>query len=112
MNNKTLDTLEEARDYVELMAYSVAPIDDDEQALLTQINAAISDETRFFSVLRLAKEDIVKAMDGDEDLGDRLTPEDIRHIAEELGDVLMEHFWDALALVTGLYLEGTEVELP
>ena len=112
MSDKALNVLEQARDYVELMIGSVASEDDGEQALLTRINAALIDETKFFSVLRLAKEDIVKAMDGDEDLGDRLTPEDIRHIAEELGDVLMEHFWDALALVTGLYLEGTEVKTP
>jgi len=112
MSNETVNVLEQARDYVELVMRSAASEDDGEQALLTRINAALGDETKFFSVLRLAKEDIVKAMDGDEDLGDRLTPEDIRHIAEELGDVLMEHFWDALALVTGLYLEGTAVKLP
>ena len=112
MSNKALNVLEQARDYVELVMHSVASEDDGEQALLTRINAALSDETRFFSVLRLAKEDIVKAISGDEELGDVLTPEDIRNIAEELGDVLMEHFWDALPLVTGLYLEGTEVKTP
>lgn len=107
----TLNVLEEARDYVELMIESVASEDDGEQALLTRINAAINDETEFFSVLRLAKEDIVKAMGGDEELGDGLTPEDIGHIAEELGDALMEGFWDMLALVTETYLEEEEATL-
>ena len=55
MSNKVLNTLKQARDYVELMMHSVASEDDGEQALLTQINDAIAEQVRYIPIVRLTR---------------------------------------------------------
>jgi len=111
MSNKVLEALEQARDYVELMIGSAASEDDGEQALLTQINAAIQDQARYIPIIRLTRGEF-EAMSPDASDLPQLTDDDLKRIAEKACDALCDNgFWDILRQIVNEY-QQQEVNQP
>ena len=103
MSNETVNALEQARDYVELMMGSAASEDDGEQALLTRINAAIQEQVRYIPIIRLTRGEF-EMMSPDASGLPQLTDDDLKRIAEKACDALCDNgFWDILGQVISEY---------
>jgi hypothetical protein len=107
MNHNTLNALQEAYHYVQLMVDSAAPADDGERALLARINAAIEEQVRYIPIVRLTREEFEAAAAHHALDHPELTDDDLSRIARKMTDALFENgFWEILNQVVGDYIEN------